>query len=582
MSEVFISYIKDKLDNLTNKQAYITMLSIGLVTYCTGLFSPFQGDDYYQIVNNIPVHSIKNLFLFFNSSTFFDGQYLTGTYYRPMMSTSYSILYSIFGAHSFPFHLAQLLIYISSAFILYLIFKRFFKPNPALVLAIIFLVHPMNSYVVFAIPTLQDALFFFFGILAIWFLIEDKYKNTNWLCAASLLLSLLSKETGIVFVIIALLYLLLFDKKRLRAFAFISIVPILVYLVLRLHAIGLNPVSSAAPIDKLSFAGRLLTMPSLISFYAAKFIFPWRLSTAYYWTYPAFSVKHVLVPLIVDILMAIALVYVGIIVHRKKPQSNYRAYLFFISWTLVGLVTCLQLLPLDMTASESWFYFSMAGLLGIVGVVLTTYKIHVDLKLLYVVVALLVIILAVRTLVRGTDYRNPYVLAQHDLSASQDNFSAMIVIAQELSDQGKYKEAAAYARQSIGIYPNVNNYTNLGDALLQTNDYPGAIAAFKHAMKYGSLTTTYEDLGVTYLGYGSYNNNIAYFKTSLKVFPYDYTLWMYLAILEDSHGDNKDAKIDISRAASLGPVEQALYSRIMENLPFTFDLAGNKTISTHP
>src|SRR6266571_1779293 len=162
-----------KINKLDPWQAACIIAVIGLCVFFTGLTNPFEGDDTYQIVNNPPVHSIKNIVTFFESSTFYNGAKLSGDYYRPTMTVVFSLLYTLFGPHTVAFHIMQLALYLASAFILYLVFKRFLKPALALALALIFLVHPLNPQIVYAIPTMQDALFFFFGILGLWLLISD-------------------------------------------------------------------------------------------------------------------------------------------------------------------------------------------------------------------------------------------------------------------------------------------------------------------------------------------------------------------------------------------------------------------------
>src|SRR6266700_3234105 len=186
-----------KIVKIANWQAAIIIAVVGLAVAFTGLSNPFMYDDMGQIVDNVPVHSIKNIPSFFGESTFYDysgGTRLDGAYYRPMMTVSFSLLYFLFGPHAWGFHLFQLLLYIASAFLLYLVFKYSFSPILSLLLSLVFLVHPLNSQVIFAIPTMQDALFFFFGILALWLLHRFGSTKSLWFVAACLFLSLLSKE----------------------------------------------------------------------------------------------------------------------------------------------------------------------------------------------------------------------------------------------------------------------------------------------------------------------------------------------------------------------------------------------------
>jgi tetratricopeptide (TPR) repeat protein len=564
-----------KINKIEAWQAACIIAIIGLSVFSTGLNNPFQGDDQYQIVNNVPVHSIKNIPQLFNASTFYNGQKLTGVYYRPLMSTVFSIIYTVFGAHPLAFHIVQLALYLSSAFVLYLVFKHFLKPVMALPLALIYLVHPLNSQVVYSIPTMQDALFFFFGILAIWLLISRKSVRSLWAVAACLFLAMLSKEAGLVFTIMALLYLFWFDRERLRTFAGIMILPIVLYLTLKLHAVGINHEQHAAPIDSVNLIGRLLTVPSILLFYATKFIFPWKLATGYYWVYPTFSVRHVVFPLVVDLVLIGLFVYLGIRIRQKLSKAKFYSYLFFAAWTVTGLVIYLPILKLDMTAGETWFYFTMAGLLGMLGVALMTVKARIQPEWLLLPVVLLIGVLGVRSALRGTDYRSQYNLAVHDLAASGgNNYSAMSNISQYLIDHGKYKEAAAYAQRSIDIYPVVSNYINLGVALEQSGDYPGAVKAYNQALKYGDVSIIYENLGLILLVYSDPATTNQFFQRAINAYPHDFRLWVYLAIFEGAKGSNKEAKVAIANAAKYGPVPPVIYNNIMNNQPFALPLLG--------
>lgn len=60
----------DKINNIKNWQASIVIGVVGLLTYSTGLFNPFEGDDTLQIINNPVVHSLRHFKLFFDGSTF--------------------------------------------------------------------------------------------------------------------------------------------------------------------------------------------------------------------------------------------------------------------------------------------------------------------------------------------------------------------------------------------------------------------------------------------------------------------------------------------------------------------------------
>jgi hypothetical protein len=567
-----------RINNLKPWQVACIISTTGLCFFSAGLGNPFANDDAFQIVNNPPVHSIVNLLQFFQSSTYWNGQVLTGSYYRPMMTTVFSIIYTVFGAQPVAYHIVQLAVYLASAYIVYLVFKHFFKPALALFLALIFVVHPLNSQVVYSIATMQDVLFFFFGILAVWLLIQHKTIKVLWAVATCLLLAMLSKESGIVFVALTFCYLLWFERKRIRSFVVILIVPVTLYLALKIHAVGLSHMQRVAPIDSTNLLGRLFTMPSLVLFYFSKFVFPWWLATTYYWIFPKFSVGHVLLPLFIDLAIIGLFIYLGMRIHRMLPRASLHTFTFFATWTVLGMVLYMQIIPLDMTACETWFYFAMAGLLGMIGVALGTVKVTISPVWLFLLAVLYVGVLGFRSTFRASDYQSQYTLAVHDLAASSDDYTAMNSISQYLIDRGNYSEAAVYAQRSINVYPVVANYNLLGVALERSGDYSGAVQAYTHALRYNNLSVIYENLGLILMVYSSPITTNQFFVNAITLYPQDYKLWVYLSLFEGAEGNTASAKVAIQNAAKFGSVSPLIYSNIMNEQVFALPILGKTLI----
>ena len=574
-----MNQLLSKIKKLESKHvAYILVVVVGLLVFFTGLSNPFQNDDTFQIVNNPPVHSITNIPQFFQAGTYWDGQKLTGDYYRPMMTTVFSVIYLVAGAHSTAFHLVQLSLYIASSFLLYLVFKRFLKPLTALALTLVFLVHPLNSQIVYSIATMQDVLFFFFGILAIWLLSRDDSDKSLWAVSGCLLLSLLSKEAGFVFVAVSLLYLCWFNKERVKAFLSTMVLPIILYLTLRIHAVGLVHKQLVAPIDNVNLAGRLFNAPSIIEFYISKLLFPWKLSTTHYWVYSKFSVDHFLIPLIVDLVVVSLFVYIGFRVFHKLSRKQLKMYLFFAAWTVMGILLYLQIVPLDMTVCETWFYFSFAGLLGMIGIALPTIKFRFKPELVLFTVILIVCLFGIRTAFRGTDYRSQTILAQHDIAESSGDYSALMSLSQYYIDNGDYKQAMTYAQRSIDVYPITSNYNLLGVALEQSGDYKGAVKAYIKALEYGNLSVVYENLGLILITYSDKATTDEFFQKAINTYPHDFKLWLYLAIFEGSSGATDKAKISINNAIKYGTVPPAIYNYISNDQPFSLPLLGRTVL----
>jgi len=80
----------NKINKIANWQAALIITTLGFLVFFVGLHGQFLGDDLPQIVNNVPVHSVANIHLFFEGGTFYNGHGLaplSGVYFRPLMTT---------------------------------------------------------------------------------------------------------------------------------------------------------------------------------------------------------------------------------------------------------------------------------------------------------------------------------------------------------------------------------------------------------------------------------------------------------------------------------------------------------------
>lgn len=103
-----------------NKIRLWIIVILGFCVYLPTLFNGFVWDDEEQIVNNPQIQSLSNLPAFFSGSTFNagGGGNLSGLYYRPLMTSSFTLVYSIFGLNPFFFHLVQVILHIANACLL--------------------------------------------------------------------------------------------------------------------------------------------------------------------------------------------------------------------------------------------------------------------------------------------------------------------------------------------------------------------------------------------------------------------------------------------------------------------------------
>jgi hypothetical protein len=541
---------------------------VGLLVYAPGLMNPFMGDDNGQIVQNPAVHSLANVGDFFNGGTMYSGQgttKLTGIFYRPVMTTAYAVVYAVFGLKPVAFHALQLALFVSGAVLVFMVLRYFVRPGWALAAALVFLVHPLNSQAAYAIPALQEPLFFDFGMGALWLLLRFKGWWAELAAVACVGLSLLSKESGVLFVGIILVYLWLFDRRRVWRVGAGLLLVCAAYAGLKAHAVGLLAHDHIAPIDDLNLAGRLATVPAIVAHYLGRFVWPVNLGSAYFWTYPATSPGHFWLPLAVEITLVLLGVWLGVSLWQGAHRRVFLTYVLFAAWLVMGLLLHLQIIPLDMTACDTWFYFPMAGLLGMLAVAAQQYLGRVDRRWLVAGVGVVVVVLGALTAARGRDWASNPRLALADLKSSPGNFVAEYQLADYWQARGKLSQAEALARRSVQTYPTGTNWDILGKIYMTEGNYARAHEALAAGINRQPIYPLYRDYAALSVVYGQPAENVALLEGWSRKLPDDAIVWAALAVAHYRTGDMPGAQSAAAKAHGLSDntAVTTIYTQIM-------------------
>jgi len=393
-----------------------------------------------------------------------------------------------------------------------------------------------------------------------------------------LFVSMLAKESGIVFIIMAILYLWWFDeRRRLWAFLEIAAAPAVLYVVLRLHAVSALRSLGDTPIDRLGLASRLMQDPALLWLYITKLFFPVKLASEYLWVNKSIGAENFWLPLALDLCLIGLAVAGGRLVHRLANAGMYKTYQFFAVWCVAGLLLVMQVVPLDMTACETWCYFSMAGLLGMVGVVATVVRRRFEKRWVLPLVCLVVLVLGVRTALRGEDWSSATRLAKTNILSSRDDYVDDLQLAQALVASGDYKAAEPYVSRSVAIFPTDTNYIAQGAVLGHEGDYKDAEDSYFKSIKIRPSVYAAEDISELSLVSGNASESEKFVKYALTKYPGDTNLWQSLAVMYDENGDNADAQGALTKAALYGQVPPFIYNAVMSNAPLVINLPNLNT-----
>lgn len=558
----------------------LILILAGLLLYFNSLTNGFVGDDIDQIVRNTNVHSLKNIKDFFSGSTYYGGgkEKLTGVYYRPVMTTIYSLIYTLFGPRPFFFHLFQIFIHTANAILVFLILGFFLKKEVAFIASLIFLVHPINSETVLYIANLQEVLFIFFGMLAFLVFKRQKLNIKAAIIVFFLLLSsVLSKESGFLFAILLIFYSRLFKRSKFKLSLIQFLLVGVIYSILRLGVarIFLSQVS-IAPIAKASLSQRMLNIPYVILFYLKTFLFPKDLQSVHSEIINKVTISNFYLPLIVSLLFFLSLILAGFWLKNKR-QKLLNPYLFFLIWFISGLATHLNFFPLDMTVAERWFYFPIIGLLGMGGIIIQAFKFNNRLAKIVAVsfFSIAITILALRTFIRNFNWRDSFTLNYHDAKVAKGDFILENAVGTELIQQAKYQDAKPHIISSVNAYPFFANLNNLAIIYLSEGKVKKAKDYLEKALKLSSTYLVFENYANFLLYYDEPKTAQDFTAKALKIYSLNAKLWIILAESSYKLGNYKKAEKEAAKAYGLNRNERYLeiYLKI-KNKTLQFDKKG--------
>jgi len=529
------------------KQAILLIILLGFLVYFNSFFNGFYYDDFDSILGNPLTSSIINLPSFFtysHSSPFLEGlirQYW-GNFYRPMTITYLSLVYSLFGATPFFFTFFQVTLHICNAILIFLLFSIFFNRIRSLLLAGIFLIHPINIEAVSHIGV-ADTLFLFFGLLSLNFLISKKDDLKNYLVIGlSLLLSLLSKETGFLFIPIIIIFTYFNKRKSTLEYFYSCFTAVFVYLFLRFGVAGVFlSKTDYSVILNASFPERLLTVPKIIFYYVQTFIFPSNLSIAQQWLVRNANLRDFFIPLGIDLSFFITIF--GFLIYLRNSHQKYLAtYLLFFFWFILGLIPHIQIFPQITTVADRWFYFPIIGLLGMIGVATQNIKITSRLRLPTLFICILMLsLLSIRTIIRNFNWKDNLTLYSHDINTSES-----YILDNNLGDEYSKKDNLTKAKElfenSIKTDPGGwINWNNLGNIYYNKGDFKKAKEYYQKAINNGHYELAYLNMAILMLENDHPESTINFTEDALKKFPGNFKLWRVLALAENKFGNRQKA-----------------------------------------
>ncbi len=482
---------------------------IGFVVRLPALQGERIWDDQYLVHDNPFIKSPLLILEAFRHPLFLDS--FSGDY-RPIQNVSYFIDYFFWNTDTFGFHLTNVLLHLGAGILLFFLVRqlvgslllrgvrlpardRFLKRMPwvshaAFLLALLWIVHPVQSAAVDYISGRADSLAFFFATAA-WLLFLHAQRGRRQLgrvslyclAAVSALLALLSREIALVWIVLFLAHVFLVERNlALRT----RMAALLCCAALGLAYLGLRqlPHQPFVPAPQQDWQGpvRSVLMARALGDYCRLMIFPSNLHMERTVFDPANYRNNAdwRTSIGTEYLSILGLVFLAVLIFGCAKRGRGQAVrIFGAGWFLAGYLPVSNIVLLNATVAEHWLYLPSVGFL----LFLAGCMFEVRGKHLRIAAALVVLFaaagLSARSYLRSTDWINAETFYRRTLAAGGTNPRIGLNLGQIYANRGDYAKAERVFREVLKAapdYPLAQN--NLASALAHEGKTKEAEALF--------------------------------------------------------------------------------------------------------
>ena len=467
------------------QRGIVLLILTAVVPYLNALPNDFTLDDHGLILSNASVAS-------FDLATMWSGDYWAGYdtnarsgLYRPLTLTSFAVEYAVFGPSPLPYHLTNLLLHLAVTILAWRLFLRFTNDNAALWGAALFAVLPGHSEAVIAVAGRADLLATLASLVALWIWSGARTTGSTLTGALCFALGLLAKEQAIVVPALLLCIHWWQHQRQQRTWHWqpygMSALVTLVYLLIRYSVLGGVAGLDVEPLDNplVNLAGleRMVAALTVATRYAGLLIAPNQLSADY--SFAAIDVSDLpLLDTVAGLLLA-----AGALAAAWRFLRQPDTFGLAMMWLVICFAPLINVLfPIGTIMAERISYAPSVGYALGCGWVMSEARRRLGWPLLRSLGSALLLVLAVRTAVRCSDWRDELSLFRAVVAVHPKSAKGHKGLATALADVGRVSEAEQHYREAIDIYPRFDTaHYNLGRLLFGTMRYDEALFHFERA-----------------------------------------------------------------------------------------------------
>ena len=535
-----------------NERIRVALLSAAvIVVYANSLLNGFAYDDDLYILHNPAVthSSVRGLL----------QVHLPSNVFRPVTFSTFALNWVAGGGQPFGFHLVNLILQVGVVLLLYALLKTLLEAVPrgttiAFAAALLFAVHPIHTEAVAYIEGRSELLAAGF-LLAAWLMhLHDRPMAAT----GFLLLAMMSKESAVVFVPLVLAGD--YARGRLKPpFRYAWIAAFAVgYLALfwRIEGGRFGERSVLFLDNPLASLPASLRVPNALRVawkYVALQLYPTKLS--YDYSYNAillYSTWRYLWPALFATLLVLGL-WICALWTRRGP------------WFLAGAIyllgfgaTANVLLPTGTIMGERLAYLPSAGFCLLVA--LTWAEVLKRKRLIgWAILAILVVALGARTVVRNRDWSDNFTLFLAAVRAVPGSARAHMNLGAEYGYRGQLDAAVREFQTAIRIYPNFPQaLLDYGLVEARMGHHQEALRILEKALSVAERDSTRfyfieVNLASELMKVGRGDDALAVLNHEIEELPTFAPAWSNRAVLRSERGESAAAQADAEMALRLDP-----------------------------
>lgn len=487
---------------------YIIIIVVTYLVFQNTLENSFVFDDESVIIGNTSIRDLSNIPKYFTAEEGFHK--VIGRYYRPVISSTYAMDYSIWELNPYGYHLTNIIIHIISCLLLFKIlttlFSRYkYRNLVSMFSTLIFAVHPIHTEAVSWVSGRTDSLVTLFFFASFLFYIEftketdsvkpvknsEKTANRNFLYLGLSVFfyaaGLLTKEMIITMPVIIVLYDLVYRKKdldylkeNLISYILFSGVTI-IYLVLRYYLLKDIPDRESY----LYFFGKdytvvIGTMLKTIPVYFRLLFAPFPL--LYHYNGVIDDAKTLIDSAVVfSFLFILLMVFIAVYYYKKDSIISF-CILFF----LVSLIPVMNIIPTMNLMAERFLYFTSFALVLLICHLAMVGSSKRDFSMLTIGMVIIIGSLSYLTYMRNIEWKD-----NNSLYLSAKGVEGTVLLVNEgniYANNKDYEDATALYKKAIFLRENsLLAHHNLGLIYLINGKLDSAEMRFKRGIAIDSL-----------------------------------------------------------------------------------------------